>query len=184
MRWPTFVVFALLAGGCLTLTPEGAQVKVYQAPLDGPPAKREMPDGCRKVATLGEDRFSESMIEAKPIPIAASGTTWAAREATSSSCSSSRRRRAPVPSVRRVPIGDCPGLSGAWCGSSSKATTARPMRCGRWESRRYFFVTLTSLPFVASSIIHSAPSDPVRRHAHGSRPTSARPASRRPCRRT
>ena len=115
MRWPTSVIFALLTCGCLTLTPEGARVKVYQAPFDGPPAKREMPDGCRKVAALGEDRFSESMIEGQADPyrrqrndVGGSGGNilLVLKQQTSP--------RTSPECPKGVPIGDCPGLSGAW----------------------------------------------------------------------
>ena len=52
MRWPTFVVLALLAGGCLALTPEGARVKVYQA-LKQQTSPRTNPE-CPKGVPIGD----------------------------------------------------------------------------------------------------------------------------------
>jgi len=109
------VAFALLTSACVTLTPEGARVAVYKAPLDGPPARREMPDGCRKMATLGEDRFSEQMIEGQADPYrlqrnvvggAGGNVLLVLMQQTSP--------RVDPECPKGAPIGDCPGYSGAW----------------------------------------------------------------------
>ena len=50
MRWCSLLA-ALIACGCATLTPAGAAVSVYRAPLDAPLARRSMPEGCRLLTT-------------------------------------------------------------------------------------------------------------------------------------
>src|SRR5262245_17937045 len=114
MRWSKIVFFALLTCGCRTLTPKGAGVAVYQASLDDPPAKREMPDGCRKVATVGEDRLSEATMEGQADPYRRQ------RNAVGDSGGNvllvlrqqvTPRNFAECP--KGMAIGDCPGHSGA-----------------------------------------------------------------------
>lgn len=115
MRSPATVVFALLTCGCLTLTPEGARVQVYQASLDGPPEKRDMPAGCQKLSTLGEDRFSESMIEGQADPYRRQRNTTGGSGGNILLVlmqQTSPRTNPECP--KGVPIGDCPGISGAW----------------------------------------------------------------------
>jgi hypothetical protein len=48
-RFP--LVLIILVCSCVTLSHEGAGVSVYQAPLDAPPAKRAMPEGCVRLTT-------------------------------------------------------------------------------------------------------------------------------------
>jgi len=115
MRWPTAIVSGLLAYGCVTLTPEGARVAVYKAQLSDPPATREMPAGCRKIGTLGQDRFSELEIEGQSDP-------YRERRNTVGSSGgnvllvlmqqTSPRTNPECPNA--VPIGDCAPYSGAW----------------------------------------------------------------------
>ena len=114
MRWSKIAFFALLTCGCLTLTPKGAGVAVYQASLDDPPAKREMPDGCRKVATVGEDQLSEATMEGQADPYrrqrnvvgdAGGNVLLVLRHQVSP------RNYAECP--KGMAIGDCPGHSGA-----------------------------------------------------------------------
>src|ERR1700674_4141758 len=45
MPW-CLLLLAVFAGGCVTLTTDGARVSVYRAPLDGLPFQRDMPEGC------------------------------------------------------------------------------------------------------------------------------------------
>src|SRR5262245_49095125 len=69
----TAVLVVIAASGCATLppalTPEGKGVFVYTAPLDGPAASREMPDGCRKLdVAQAEDWMSELEMEGRAEP--------------------------------------------------------------------------------------------------------------------
>jgi hypothetical protein len=114
MRWPIVVVSVLLMSGCLTLTPEGARVAVYKAPLDGPPAKREMPDGCRKISGLGEDRFSETEIEGQADPYRRQrNTVGGAGGNVLLVLMQQTSPRVSTDCPKGAPIGDCPGYSGA-----------------------------------------------------------------------
>jgi hypothetical protein len=45
------VAALMFMSGCASLTPAGEKVAVYQAPLDGTPAQRSMPEGCRLIAS-------------------------------------------------------------------------------------------------------------------------------------
>lgn len=115
MRRNALVVLALLASGCLALTTAGARVQVFQASLDQPPAKRMMPDGCRKVSALGEDRFSESQIEGQSDPFRRQRN--AAGDSGSNILLVLKQETSPRTNVdcpRAVPINSCPGVSGAW----------------------------------------------------------------------
>src|SRR5262245_4306546 len=70
MRRTAFMLLALVVSSCATLTPEGARVSVYTAPLDGPLARREMPNGCRRLIVLPKDWMSELDLEAPVNPFA------------------------------------------------------------------------------------------------------------------
>jgi hypothetical protein len=115
MRWPAVVVLALVSGSCVTLTPQGAQVAVFRAQLDGPPAARALPDGCQKTGSLGEDRFSEQDLAGQADPYrrqrnavgAAGGNVLLALMHQTSP-----RTNPDCPNS--VPIRDCAGYSGAW----------------------------------------------------------------------
>jgi hypothetical protein len=67
MRWCT-VLLCVVACGCVALTSEGARVSVYRAPLDGPPAKRTMPKGCRLLATKPPISMPELDLEGQKDP--------------------------------------------------------------------------------------------------------------------
>ena len=70
MRRSVPFLFALLASSCVTLTPAGARVSIYNAPLDGPPALRAMPDGCQRLNVVSKDKMTESAIEGQATPFA------------------------------------------------------------------------------------------------------------------
>ena len=115
MRRPAAVVFVLLMSGCLALTPEGARVTVYKTPLDVSAASPVMPAGCRKISSLGEDRFSEMEIDGQADPFrrqrnTAGGTGGNILRVVTQQTSPRTSPECP----KGVPIGDCPGYSGAW----------------------------------------------------------------------
>jgi hypothetical protein len=115
MRRSSLFLFALLASGCVTLTPAGAHVSIYNAPLDGPPALRAMPDECRRLSVSAKEWMTESDIEGQATPFAKQQNASAAaggnvllvlREQI-------RGRRDPdCPASSR--IRDCLGSSGVW----------------------------------------------------------------------
>jgi hypothetical protein len=61
MRW-CFLLLVLTCG-CETLTPQGARVSVYRASLDGLPAQRAMPAGCRLLSKQPPVTMTELDIE-------------------------------------------------------------------------------------------------------------------------
>ena len=74
-----------------------------------------MPDGCKKIADLGKDRFSEQMIEGQSDPYrrqrneaggGGGNILLVLMHETSA--------RANPECPNGVPIGSCPGVSGAW----------------------------------------------------------------------
>src|ERR1700680_447017 len=67
MRWCA-VVICVFACGCVALTPEGARVSVYRAPLDGLPFQRTMPEGCRLLATKSPVPMPELDLEGQKDP--------------------------------------------------------------------------------------------------------------------
>jgi hypothetical protein len=115
MQRAALVVLVLIASGCVTLTPEGGRVSVYTAPLDAPPARRELPDGCQRVVALPGDWMSEREMEGQAHPF------WRQRNAAAASGANvllvlkePRGARTDVECPNSSPITDCLGTSGAW----------------------------------------------------------------------
>jgi hypothetical protein len=107
--------FAVLAFSCVTLTPDGARVAVYQAPLGGESGHRGLPRGCRLRATLPPTTMTELELEGQKDPFRVERNRAAAEGAnlllvlTRMTLS---RRDLECPSAS--PITDCPPSSGAW----------------------------------------------------------------------
>jgi len=101
--------------GCVTLTPRGAGVSVYRAPLDGPPSRRNMPGGCRLVASKPPIDMTELDIEGQNDPFRVQRNEAGAAGANAllvlSKVTVSRHDlECPTSS----PITDCPPSFGAW----------------------------------------------------------------------
>lgn len=113
MRWCSLLL-ALIACGCVTLTPEGARVSVYRAPLEAEPSKRTMPEGCRLVSAQPPVSMPELDLEGQKDPFRRERNTEGAAGANAllvlSKMTVSRRSDCPTSS----PITDCPPGFGAW----------------------------------------------------------------------
>src|SRR5262245_55273073 len=114
MRWCALLL-VVLGCGCATLTPEGGRVVVYQAQLDAPPAKREMPDGCRLLDTTPPVSLTELDIYGQDDPYRRQRHQMAAGGANALLVllqQISTRSDFECPATSRIT--DCPASSGAW----------------------------------------------------------------------
>jgi hypothetical protein len=109
------LLLGMLACGCSTLTPDGARVWVYQAPLDAPPAQRDMPTGCRLVQTKPAVSMTELDMEGQKDPF-----QLQRNEAASSGANVVLVLRRMIQGRRDsectvgLRITDCPPSFGAW----------------------------------------------------------------------
>lgn len=109
------MLLAVMAASCVTLTPEGQKVAVFTAPVDAPPERHQMPDGCERLTTLPRDWMSEQEIEGQTDPFTKqrNASAVAGGNAVLVLRKLARPRRDPdCPNAS--PIRDCPGVSGAW----------------------------------------------------------------------
>ena len=114
MRWFTFLP-AVFACGCVALTPQGARVSVYRAPLDGLPAQRSMPAGCRLLARKPPASMPELDIEGQKDPFRAERNDAGAAGGNALlvlSRMTVSRHDSECPGSS--PITDCPPSFGAW----------------------------------------------------------------------
>jgi hypothetical protein len=115
MRRSALLLFALLASGCVTLTPAGAHVSIYYAPLDGPPALRAMPDDCRRLSVSSKEWMTEADIEEQATPFARhQNASVAAGGNVLLVLKEERRGRRDPDCPASSPIRNCAGSSGAW----------------------------------------------------------------------
>ena len=115
MRRSALFLFALLASGCMTLTPAGARVSIYNAPLDGPPALRAMPDGCQRLNVVSKDKMTEAAIEGQATPFAKQQNASAAAGGNVLLVLKEQIRPRRDPDCpASSSIRDCLGSSGAW----------------------------------------------------------------------
>src|SRR5262245_36993282 len=77
-QWSVVPLLTVWLCGCATLTPEASRVMVYQAPLDGLPAQRQMPAGCRQLATTPRRSMPELDLMGQKDPFRAERTAAAA----------------------------------------------------------------------------------------------------------
>jgi hypothetical protein len=84
-RWCP-VLLGVFAYGCVALTPEGARVSVYRAPLDGPPFQRAMPEGCRLLATKPPISMPELDLEGQKDPFRVEAKRGRCRRSQRSAC--------------------------------------------------------------------------------------------------
>lgn len=106
---------AVVVGGCVTLTSEGARVSVYQAPLDGLPPQRSMPAGCSLVTRKPSRTMPELDMEGQKDPFRKERNEAGAEGANAllvlRRMVIGRRDPECPPSS---PITDCPPSFGAW----------------------------------------------------------------------
>jgi hypothetical protein len=110
-----WLLVALFACGCTTLTPAGSRVSVYRAQLDAIPAKRSMPEGCRLLTATPPVSMPELDLEGQKDPFRrernAEGTRGANALLVLSRMTVGRR---DLECPNSSPITDCPFSFGAW----------------------------------------------------------------------
>jgi len=112
------LLLVVVSSACVTLTPSGARVAVYTAPLGGAPETRAMPDGCRRLAALPHppgDLLSEQEMEGRADPFrkqrnAAGAIGGNVLLVLKKMITPRRNPECP----NGVPIRDCAPDSGAW----------------------------------------------------------------------
>jgi hypothetical protein len=115
MRWCLLLLVGTVCTGCVTLTPDGSRVLVYSAALDSPPARRNMPDGCRLVATSPGVDLTELDMQGQKDPFRVQRNEAGAAGANALlvlSRMTVSRRDFECPGSS--PITDCPPSAGAW----------------------------------------------------------------------
>jgi hypothetical protein len=115
MTRPVWLLFAFAAGACATLTPEGARVQVYQAPLDRSLPAHDMPRGCTLVSAKPQVSMTELDMQGQKHPF------WAEQNEAASVGANVVLVRSRQVVSRHDPdcpgasaITDCPPGSGAW----------------------------------------------------------------------
>ena len=108
-------LFALLASSCMTLTPAGARVSIYNAPLNGPADLRAMPNECRKLSESAQEWMTEADIagQAGPFTKQLNASAAAGGNVLLVLKEQIRSRRDPDCPASSA-IRDCAGSSGAW----------------------------------------------------------------------
>ena len=113
-RVPLLLILCCLCG-CASLTPEGARVTVYQAPLDRPSPQRQMPPGCRLLSTSPTHSVTELDLTGQKDPFRAERNAAAAAGGNALlvlTRTTISRRDMECPGS--APITDCPPSFGAW----------------------------------------------------------------------
>ncbi len=112
---PVCLLLAIAAGACATLTPEGAQVQVYQAPLDRSSPTHDVPGGCSLLSAKPQVSMTELEMQGQKHPF------WAEQNEAASVGANVVLVRARQVISRHdpdcpgaSPITDCPPGSGAW----------------------------------------------------------------------
>ena len=104
-----------LAPGCVRLTPAGASVSVFRAPLDGAPAQRSMPQDCRLLSTTQPMSMPELDLEGQKVPFRdARNAAGAAGANALLVLTRMERSRRNFECPGSSPITDCPPSFGAW----------------------------------------------------------------------
>jgi hypothetical protein len=109
-----FLIF-FFACGCATLPADQTQVPVYRAPLDGPPSRRAMPEGCRLLTTSSPVSMTELEMEGQKDPYQIQRSRARSDGANVLLVLSKTiigRRDLECPGALRIT--DCPPGSGAW----------------------------------------------------------------------
>jgi hypothetical protein len=118
---------AVLPCACVTLTPEGARVAVYRAPLDGSSGDHFMSKGCRLIAVHAPVSMTELEMEGQKDPYRVARNEAGAAGANALLVRSRvvmSRRAAECPAAS--PITDCPPNQGAWLTVVMESYTCSP----------------------------------------------------------
>jgi hypothetical protein len=107
----SLVAFTL---GCTAVTPAGAKVAVYQAPLDAPPAANRMPAGCVQVARGKPAYWSELQMASYDPYRVERNRTGSVGANVLLVLSRMLVPRLTGDCAAASPITDCPPLEGAW----------------------------------------------------------------------
>ena len=110
-----WLLTAVLVSGCVMLTPAGAHVSVYQAPLDALPSQRRLPAGCRLVAAKPPVSMTELDMDGQKDPFRVERNEAGAAGANALLVlkrMTISRHDAECPGSS--PITDCPPSFGAW----------------------------------------------------------------------
>jgi hypothetical protein len=113
-RWCSLLL-VIFVNGCVALTPAGARVSVYRAPMDGLPSQRSMPEGCRLLATKPPISLPELDLDGQKDPFRVERNEAGAAGANALlvlTRMTMGRRNMECPGGS--PITDCPGSFGAW----------------------------------------------------------------------
>jgi hypothetical protein len=138
------LIAALLASGCVRLTPAGSRVGVYRAPLDGPPASRRMPSGCSLLAAKPAVAMPELDLEGQKDPFRGARNEAGAAGANALlvlSAMTISRHDGDCPASS--PITDCPPGFGAWFRVVLESYACTPEAIRQLQSQRE---TTTAFP--------------------------------------
>jgi hypothetical protein len=126
MRWRVLLIAGVLCG-CVTLTPEGSRVSVYQARMSAAPVDRSMPAGCVLIATTPARHMPELDLDGQKDPFRKERNEAGA--AGANALLVLRRtligRRDPE-CAAGMRITDCAGSLGAWFDVTIETYTCAP----------------------------------------------------------
>jgi hypothetical protein len=137
----------VLTCGCETLTPQGARVSVYRASLDGLPAQRAMPAGCRLLSTQPAVTMTELDIEGQKDPFRTARNEAGAAGGNALLVLSRMiisRHDSECPGSS--PITDCPPSFGAWFRVTLESYACAPDALDRLTAGTKASDTATSQP--------------------------------------
>jgi hypothetical protein len=109
------LLLSLCVSGCVSLTPAGAHVSVYEAPLDGLAARRTMPDGCARLSASAPVSMPELDLEGQKNPFRVERNEAGAAGANALLVlKQMTRSREDFNCPTTSPITDCAPSFGAW----------------------------------------------------------------------
>jgi hypothetical protein len=105
----------MVVTGCVSLSPEGARVFVYRAPLDVSGEDHAMPGGCERLSATPQTVMTEEEMEGTDDPYRVERNEAGAAGANALLVLSQQViPRRDTECSTASPITDCPGSSGAW----------------------------------------------------------------------
>lgn len=128
-RRSTALVALLVTGlsRCATVSPDAHRVMVFEAPLDGPPAVRKMPQGCRLLATGPRRSTTELDLTGQKDPFRAERIGAAAAGGNALLVLKRQTHsRSDFECPGSSPITDCPPSFGAWYDIQIETYTCLP----------------------------------------------------------
>jgi hypothetical protein len=114
VRWVSLLLIGF-GWSCVTLSPQGAGVLVFQALLDAAPARRAMPEGCVRLTTRPPMAMTELEMQGQKDPYRAERNQAGAAGANVLLVLLKQTvARHDFECPGSSPITDCPPSSGAW----------------------------------------------------------------------